>query len=262
MANDPGFVIPKPGIPKTLGILNIIFGVLAVLLVGCFLGSTLAAPTLLEFSEQAAKQAQATQEKQQADSLKVLDEREKTETTDEQKAAIAQEREAINARPKVAMPDMTAITAMMKNPTMMGYNIAYLGTALLLCLLLLVSGIALVRLARSGRPMANAWAVLQIAHVVLFTAISLLYVQPAMKPATEKMIADLEAQAKGGNAPPQVVQQIQMAKAMQGSSTTMILTVMLVLAVSVYPVICLILLNTPGAKAAFPAGKPRLEPEF
>ncbi len=262
MATDPGLILPKPGIPKTLGILNIIFGVLAVLGTGCTLGVTVATPTLLQFSERTVKEAQSNQEKKKVESLKSLEEREKTETTEAQKAAIAQERDAINSQSKIPTVDYSTIQAMTTNPLVMGYNIAYLGTGLVLSLLLLISGITLVRLSRVGRPLANAWGVLQIAHIALFTAISIFYVQPATKPIVEKVVADLEAQAKAGNAPPQVVQQLQMARAMQQSSATIMLAVLFALVLAIYPVILLILLNTAGAKAAFPAGKPGLEPEF
>ena len=36
MSNADGYVLPKPGVPKTLGILNVIFGVLVVLVVSAW----------------------------------------------------------------------------------------------------------------------------------------------------------------------------------------------------------------------------------
>ena len=91
MANVDGYTLPKPGIPKTLGILNVIFGVLMVLYGMCTVGIMIAAPALTGFADTTLKQAQAKAEEGQKARLKELDEREAAATTEEEKNAIEQE---------------------------------------------------------------------------------------------------------------------------------------------------------------------------
>ena len=91
MDNVEGYTLPKPGIPKTLGILNVIFGVLMVLYGMCTVGFMIAAPALTGFAESTVKQAQAKVEESQKAQLKELDEREAAATTDEEKSAIQQD---------------------------------------------------------------------------------------------------------------------------------------------------------------------------
>ena len=85
MANADGPVLPKPGVPKTLGILNIIFGVLLVLLGICMTGMLLMGPALLNVAEQSSKDVQAKIEAQQKASLKALDDQESAAKTEEEK---------------------------------------------------------------------------------------------------------------------------------------------------------------------------------
>ncbi len=250
MATAEGYVEPKPGIPKTLGILNIIFGTLLVLGGGCFLMFFLATPTLMTFAEKTAKDQQATKAKINEAARKSLDEREKTETSDEQKAAIAAERQAITDSEKVPMVDLGFVSELYKNPLVLGYNLTYFGTGLLLHLLLLISGILLVRTVPSGRTLALAWAGLQVVQLVAFLAINTIYVEPKLKPTVDRMVADLEAKAQAGDAAPQVVQQLQMVRAMEQSQTKTITGIAFALVGSIYPIIVLILLNSAGAKAA------------
>ena len=122
MANADGYVLPKPGIPKTLGILNVIFGVLLVLYGLCMVGGLVAAPAMLQIAEKTVKEAQAKVEAQQKAQLKALDDREKAAKTEEEKKAIQQEKaDASSPTAPIAQPmDMSAATGVLKDPTIMG----------------------------------------------------------------------------------------------------------------------------------------------
>ena len=267
MANADGYVLPKPAIPQTLGILNVIFGVLMVLYGLCMVGVLAAAGPMMQFAEKTVKDAQSKVEAQQQAQLKaqqkVFDEREKAATTEEEKKAIQQERDAAvaNQAPMVKV-DMSAATDVLKDPTIMGFSYLQMVTGLILSVILLVSGIGLIRLLPWGRSLAVAWAGLQILQVVLLTGISIAYIQPIQAANQEKMLAKLEANAKAPGAAPGMAESVKMSRAMSTSGATTIMAVGSAVVGSIYPVIVLILLSRPAARAALQGPKPDGPPEF
>jgi hypothetical protein len=248
MSTD-GKVLPKPGIPKTLGILNVIFGVLLVLLGICGLGSLLAAPALFDVMEKTVKEQQSKVEEKGKADIKAIDDRLAEAKTDEEKKAIEAERSAaVAAQPKTVQVDLSAATDVFKDKTIMGVNYAGAITGLILHVVLLISGIGLIRLTPWGRSLGLAWAVLQILQVVLLLGATLVYVLPANKVNTDKQIAKLEAQVKAGGAGPAEANALQMTKTMASMAAP--LAVGQSLSGLIYPIILLILLSTKGARAA------------
>jgi len=257
MANADGYVLPKPGIPKTLGILNVIFGVLMVLYGLCMVGFLAAAPALMEVAQKTVKEAQTKVAEQQKAQLKSYDDREKAATTEEEKKAIQQEREAVVAgTPPMVKMDLSAASGVLKDPVVMGFSYVQMGSGVILSVILLVAGIGLIRLAPWGRSLSIAWAGLQILQLVVLSAASILYIQPIQKESQEKVLAKMEADAKGGNAAPGAAESIKMARAMSNPGATLIFTLGYLVAGSIYPVVVLILLNKPGARAALLGPKP------
>ena len=101
------------------------------------------------------------------------------------------------------MPQMDmAGMEVLKDPVVMGFTYTQLLSGMALSLILLISGIGLIRLAPWGRSLAVAWAVLQILQIVLLSAASYFYVQPVTMANNEKMLAKMEAAAKAPNAAP------------------------------------------------------------
>jgi hypothetical protein len=263
MANAEGYVLPKPGIPKTLGILNVIFGVLLVLYGFCTLGTLVAAPALVGFAEKTVKDVQTKVEAKQKADLKAFEDREKAATTEEEKKAIQQEREAFVANsPPVVQMDMSAATDALKDPVVMGYSYINLGTGVILSLLLLISGIGLIRLAPWGRTTAIAWAGLQILQLVVLTTASILYIQPVQLQNQQKMLAKMEADVKAGKAAPGVAESLKMSQAMASNGVTTVIALGTAVVGSIYPVVVLLLLNTAGARAALLGPKPDGRAEF
>ena len=97
MANADGYVLPKPGVPKTLGILNVIFGVLLVLYGLCRVGMPGRGTGPGGFAEKTARRPRPRSRPSRRSEFKVLDDREKAAKTDEEKKAIEQEQ--ATARP-------------------------------------------------------------------------------------------------------------------------------------------------------------------
>src|SRR5277367_4589244 len=118
MSTADGYALPKPGIPKTLGILNVIFGVLLVLLGTCQLGMLAVAPMLFKGVEKLAKEAQAKVETNSKAEIKSYDDRIAAVKSDEEKKAIEGEKvSAIARQPKMAPVDMSIVTDIMEDPT-------------------------------------------------------------------------------------------------------------------------------------------------
>jgi len=255
MATADGYVLPKPGVPKTLGILSVIFSVILILIGVCGLGGMLLAPALTQFADTAIKEGQRKVEADKKAQTTALDDREKVAKTDEEKASIKAERDSLAAQPKVTMVDMKAMTGMLSDPTIMGFTYATYLSGLILHITLLVAGIGLIRLTPWGRTLGVYWAGLQIVQIVILSAVSFLYVQPKTQAAQVKMLAQAEADEKAGGAPNPGMAGVRMAQAMGGMAGP--LAIGQVVVGSIFPAIMLILLNGAGAKAACRAVKPQ-----
>jgi len=262
MASADGLTLPKPAIPKTLGILNVIFAVLLILLGLCVGGITLLAPAIQQFGQRTMAQQKNQAEAQKASDLKVLDDRAKAATTDEEKATIAKERDAVAGRPLPVMPDMQTGTEILKDPRVMGFTVAQIVTGLLLHILLLVSGIGLIRLTPWGRSLALWWAGLQIVQLLILGVVSFMVILPIQRVNTEATLAKLREDLAKPNVPPTAAMSLQMAETM--AKLAPVIAVGSNLAGMTYPVICLILLSGAGARAAclrrppegYPTGAP------
>lgn len=263
MANADGYVLPKPGIPKTLGILNVIFGVLMILYGLCTVGILIAAPALMGFAEKTVKEVQTKAEAQQKAQLKVFEDREKAATTEEEKKAIQQERDAtIASTPPVVQMNLGGATDVINDPVMMGFSYVQMGTGVILSAILLVAGIGLIRLTPWGRSLSIAWAGLQLVQLVIITAVSVFYLQPLQRPKNEQMLTKMEADAKAPNAPPGAAESAKMARMMSSPAVANATIVGYLLLGSIYPIVTLVLLNRPGARAAVLGQKPEGPGEF
>jgi hypothetical protein len=264
MSSAEDYVLPKPGIPKTLGILNIIFGVILVLVGLCVVGFTLMVPMGLKMAEVAQKQLQAKEADQRKVQQKNLDDQIAAASTDEEKKLIEALKAKLTSAPTVEPPDMSAVTDMYKNPTIMGFNIVLYGTGVVMSLILLIAGIGLIRLKPWGRTLALWLAGIQIVRLALLTATSIIVVQPESLKVTNTMLNNLDkqmkAQAKGQAAPPNMAQSLEMQKAMAAMGS--IFAVGYFVCGSIYPIVTLILLNTAGARAACQARKSPDTPDF
>ena len=120
-------------------------------------------------AEETVKDAQAKTQAQLDARLKELDEQQKAAKTEEEKKTIQQQKVPRSPHPKFKQMDFGPIDNMMKNPTIKIHAGLY-GSAAILSLILLISGIGLIRLTPWGRSMAVAWAVMQIVQLVSLPA--------------------------------------------------------------------------------------------
>ena len=258
MAKADGSVLPKPRIPKTLGILNIIFGVLMLLFGCCVVSFMFVWPTISEVAQKGIKDQRAMIQAKQDARLKDLDERQKAAKTEEEKKVIQQEKEAeIAATPKIAEPDFGSIDNMMTDPTIKTFTLILYGTGAILSLLLLIAGIGLVRRTSWGRSLTLAWAAIQLLQLILVTSYDGIVISPIQHVQAEKMLAKMEDDVKAGKAAPGTAESMRLAGSMGGSVALRM--GLWVLVGSIYPIIVLILLNLAGARAAC---LPKATPDF
>lgn len=256
MAYADGTVLPNPAIPKTLGILNVIFSVALTALGLCGLAFILMVPQIQQLGQQQAAQVKAAQENERAAELKALDDRAAAATTDEDKATIARERDEVTKRPAAATPPSIDFAAIPTDSKTVALAIATTIWGQGLAILLLVSGIGLIRLRGWGRKLCLVWAGLQIATTVGLTSYQL--ISNTSRAAGEAQLAKLREDAAKPNAPPQA------QAALQGAEVALRFTPVFILggalAQITYPIICLILLNTPRARAACLPGASAYDP--
>src|SRR5262249_36901511 len=122
----PGYVIPNPGPPKVIGILNIVFGALLLLYGLCQGAGALFMPVMQGMMETQQKQTEAEakrrQEERIAAQLKELDAKEQAAQDDEEKKAIQAQREELKSQPPPFTPNTTMGFAMYSNPTIKAFN--------------------------------------------------------------------------------------------------------------------------------------------
>jgi Sec-independent protein translocase protein TatA len=250
MSNAEGLVVPKPGTPKTLGILNIIFGVILVLMGTCQLGALAIAPAALNFIEKNVKEVQAKADEQHKAELKTVDDKIAAAKTEEEKKAFELERANVDAnKVQFNTMDMSTANEALTNPTIKAVNIGGTLSGLILHIGLLVSGIGLIRLTPWGRSLALWWSGLIIVQVIGLAIATMIWAVPVNSAISQKQIANLEAQAKAGGP------QAQMASTIVPMTklTAQLVVPMIIgqsIAGIIYPIVLLIMLNGAGARAA------------
>ena len=248
MAGADGLTLPKPAIPKTLGILNVIFAVLLILFGLCAGVSALLAPAIQQFGQRTLDQQKAQAEARKASELKALDDQAQAAKTDEEKATIAKERDAVANRPVPAVPTIDMGTAAINDPRIKANIVAQLVTGLILHILLLIAGIGLIRLTAWGRSLTLWWAGLQIAQLLILAVVNFMVMMPIQQASSEATLTKLKEDMAKPNAPPQLAMTVQMTEIMVKFAPA--ISVSYTLSAMVYPVICLALLQTAGARAA------------
>lgn len=256
------YIRPNPQIPKTFGILNIIFS--AILLtcipcVGAYIAFLANIGTLVE--------AQVEQEEQQRQArrkatLDELAEKEAEAATEEEKAAIRAERArvAVKGKPVVVnTPDFDAMMGGIRQPRQIAYYAVDFGTAMILNALMLASGIGLIRLRPWGRKLCLGVMATKIARLLILGLVNIMLIVPAstrlMAEGYVKMDrAEAEASGRPFDATAANREAREISRAMGMMST--IYVVGLTAVGIIYPAIALWALTRPAAEAACRLSKP------
>jgi hypothetical protein len=180
-----GLVIPKPHVPKTFGILNVIFGSI-LLLVG--LGEaafTIAAPYFVKMMEEENKKVQSLAKAQREATIAELKKQEAAAKSAAENARIVAERTKIESAPEDVVPDFSA-NFKAQGARVAAYNWSDIGSGLLLNLLMIVSGGGLIGLKEWARKLALSTAGLKVLRLLAMTAVSLTLIIPLQVRQTQE----------------------------------------------------------------------------
>jgi len=255
------WVVPNPQIPRSFGLMNIIFGSI-MLLVGAGYATVYAVSPM--FTRQVQLEMKKQQEAQKVvyeSKLAELKRRDDAAKTKEEKEAVADERVILERN---AVPDLSGMD------DLMGWNIfsdvrlavfyfSEIGAGMLLNLLMIISGAGLMALAEWARRLAIGVAWLKILRWVAMIVVTMVLILPITIERTQKALQFAEAQAKvqsGGR--PMILPMSYMSRMMAIGGAVVVVFEAVV--ASVYPALSLWFLTRPPTRAACLKETPSAEP--
>jgi hypothetical protein len=241
---------PPTAIPRIIGILNIIFGGL-LLLCAVWSGLNLALQSaMVPFMAGQQQQLQKAVEAERKAELQKLEERAKTSKNVQEKAELQKQQKALESQPPPQFPDLSKF---MSNSRLRGFTLIDVTTAGLLNILLIVSGIGLIRYQQWGRLTALWVAAIKIVRLVALYSFYAVAVVPGMAQQFRAFFEELaRAAPPGPNAPP--VEQLGML-ATAIAAAMVAYAILMVLFGSIYPIVVLALLTRPRVRDACAAAR-------
>lgn len=229
-------------IPKTFGILNIVFG--GIFMLGG-IGTAcqyLFMPMVGEMMENQQKQLASTLEAQQKSQIAALLEEQKAASTEEEKEAVKVRIDLVQNTQPVKTPDMSGIMGFSDRRVMI-WGVTNGLSGALLNLLMLISGIGLIMLRGWGRTLALWIAGLKLLRLGVSSTFYCIVCAPAVAQGVVNAM-----QQVGPSSPSSAP--VEMGTAMVAIYS--IQSIGFALFASVYPILCLIFLTRARVKAAFP----------
>jgi hypothetical protein len=246
------WVVPNPQVPRTLGILNIVFGALLILAGVYSLVMTIYGPQFQKAMFQGMEKVQATEKADRASKIAELKRKEAEAKTQEDKDSLKAEREELE---KAGQPDVTVMMNDIANWNPLAdlrvaiYTYSEIIAALVLNILMIISGIGLLSLSEWARKLAIWVAWLKIARWIVMTIVVLVLILPITVEKTQKMWDTIQAQAQPGSGGRPVAFPLggmaQMTAVMGAVSQVFSL-----LFASIYPVVVIWFLTRPRTRAA------------
>jgi len=260
---QPGtWVVPNPQIPRSFGLMNIVFGALLILMAALSVFSYFVYPKIFGRLQQDMLKQQAQRKAERDSRIAELKTKEDAAKTKEEKAELQQERAAVEAQVE---PDLSALTDIneltgLSDTRVFVYYVAELAAAIILNIVMIVAGVGLMGLAEWGRRLAIVVAQLKILRWVLMTVVSMVLILPISLERTQKMMTKLNVQMKvqgGGRPAPIVFSDLARIGAIAGAITTIFSAII----ASIYPALSIWFLTRPQARAACLRGLKTLEPQ-
>jgi hypothetical protein len=236
-------VEPEPSGPKTIGLLNIIFGSILLLCGSCsgmYLAFAAISAPMIDAQFQQMQQMVAAQ---RAAQIAELQRQETAAKTTKEKAAIRAQRKAIESQPAFKPPDFRKLGPL-GDLRILVFSITDTISSIILNTAMLISGIGLLSLKPWAR-VAGIWvAIGKIARLLALYGFCIVVLVPVYVRQIMDMFTEIAA---GGGGPPPG--QLQEMASMFGILMTGGCLSMIILG-AIYPAIALFVLMRPGAKAA------------
>jgi hypothetical protein len=252
----PGkWVVPNPQIPRTFGIMNLVFGILMFLVGAGYIAITIVAPSFQKQMVVTFEQQQAKSKAEREAKVAELKAKEEAAKTEEEKDTLKDEREAAESNVE---PDLSAMNEMMgfnvfSDVRLAIYTFSELISGMILNVLMVISGVGLLGLAEWGRRLAITVAWLKIVRWVAMIVVTLVLIVPITAAKTQKMFdsiqqAQARAQANAGRQGGATMPMLNIAVFTSiAGAVTMIFTA---LVASIYPSLSIWFLTRPPARAA------------
>jgi hypothetical protein len=259
-AQDGKWVVPNPQIPRSFGLMNIIFGALTLLISVGYGVWFLYMPA---FSRQMQAGIEQQEAQVQAENTKRIDELKKQEAaakTKEEKEELKDERESLEQHKPPTITGMGDMMGMnvMKDPRVAAYYYGEVLVAIVLNVLMIVSGAGLLALTEWGRRLGVLVAQLKILRWIVMTVLTMVLVLPITMEITRKALKTAEAQIAaqgGGRGMPIPLTEF----ARIGTIVGAVGVILSAIVASIYPALMWWYLSRPASRVAC---MNRTEPEF
>jgi hypothetical protein len=256
----PQWVVPNPQIPRTFGLLNIIFGVLMLVVGMGYAAWFVMAPTVTKAMQEQMVKQQADMKARRDSQIADLKRQEDAAKTEEEKQSLKAARESVLATPQ---PDFTAFADLsgmnlLGDPRLAIYYFSEVGAGILLNLLMIIAGAGLMAMADWGRRLSVGVAWLKILRWVAMTVVLLVLVLPITMEKMDQAFTKIQQTQPAGAAAPIKSSDLARISAITGA----VFAVLGAVAGSIYPALSLWFLTRPSARAAcLPASETPETPE-
>ncbi|MFI5461331.1 MAG: hypothetical protein ACHRXM_38505 [Isosphaerales bacterium] len=245
------WVVPNPQIPRTFGLMNIIFGSLMLLIGGGYAMMYAVSPMFARQMQVAMKKQQEVQKATRESKLAELKRQEEAAKTKDEKATLREERVAFEKNVEPDLPDLSDLMGWnaFSDVRLAIYYCSEVGAGMLLNLLMIISGAGLMALAEWARRLALGVAWLKILRWVAMVVVMMVLVLPITVERTQKVFQQMETQGKaqsGGRVVVFPLGQMGRFTAIAGAVTVVFSAVV----ASVYPALSLWFLTRGPTRAA------------
>lgn len=237
-------VEPDPSIPKTLGLLNVIFAGLLLLCGGCMGANLIIQLAMMPVMQVQQEQVRVSMDAAHQNQIADLRRKEDAAKDPKEKAALQRRRQTLENQPPPKPPDLTKVGPF-GSPQILAYSLTDVFTGLVLNVAMLVAGIGLLNFKEWGRQMGIWVAAIKLARLFLLYGYFIIAIVPTYSKQIMEMFQNVAPAGAGGPQPQQVAEMGSAMGVMMAVSTAG----MIVLG-AIYPVICLLLLPRASAKAA------------
>jgi hypothetical protein len=255
MASQPRsqWVVPNTGIPRTFGLLNVIFGVMLLLGGIGSVAWVLMAPTIGKAMQAQRRETLAKAKAEREARIADLKKQEAAAKTEAEKEQLRTEREAAESVPEPPEPPDVTIWDTYADPRYRAYFCGEVSLGIVLNIAMIVAGAGLLATAEWGRRLAIGVAWGKIVRLVAMAVITLTVIVPMTAEYTQPSLDKIAAQARLGG--PAMSNQMAQVMPILGAVGVVGFTVV----GSIYPGLAIWFLTRPRARAACagPAGAAR-----
>jgi hypothetical protein len=249
--NKPNLPLPNFRTARLVGIFNVVFATEILFCGICMSGYIAMIPMWAGLMNRVQKSALEQGERARKGELQVLDEQEAAATTVEEKALVKARREELEKRPPSALPASMDFNKMgLTDPVSVTWSWAEVLSGIVVNVLMLISGIGLLRWRGWARSLGIWTAVLKIVRLVLIYGAFIALIVPPLARNMGEMVIQMSAQQPGmmpagkGGMPP-VALFVRVYTVMYS-----VMGVGVIVLGVIYPLVVLWLLTRPGVKSA------------